>query len=151
MKRFCTLVTVVLLLAGCASGTGGGSDASDASKVKIRIQQLDNENGYDFVRARSVNIRYALYATNTTASPVTLSRVEFRTIGTGAYSLAPTSASLNIPIGPTETIRTVISAWGNSQGGNAGSKEPVTLHGTAYLTGLTGPFVQIFTENLQQR
>ena len=148
MRIYCTLLSFALLLAGCASGTGADTSST---KVTIRIQQLDNENGYDFVKARSVNIRYALYATNTTASPVTLSRVEFRTLDTGAYTIPPTSTSLNIPIGPTETIRTVISVWGTSQGGNAGSKEPVTLHGTAYLNGISGPFVQIFTENFRQR
>jgi hypothetical protein len=41
--------------------------------------------------------------------------------------------------------------WATSQGGNAGARQPVTLHGTAYMTGQTGPFIQIFTENLQQR
>ena len=148
MKTYCTLFAVVLLLAGCASSTGGDSNSA---KVTIRMEQLDNANGYNFVSARPVNIRYALYATNATAGPVTLSRVEFRTIDIGAYSIPPTSTSLNIPISPTQTVRTVISVWGTSQGGNAAAREPVTLHGTAYLTGPSGPFVQLFTENFRQR
>jgi hypothetical protein len=45
----------------------------------------------------------------------------------------------------------MISVWGYARGGRLSSEEPVTVRGTAYLTGPKGPFVKLFTEYIAQR
>jgi hypothetical protein len=147
-KRSCVLLAALLLFGGCASSA---DDDPNAAKITMHLEQLDNGGGNNFTFAGPVNLRFALTAANTTKDLVTLSRVEVKTISTGAYSIAPTSTSLNIPISPGQTISTTISVWGTARGGRLASEEPVTLRGTAYLTGPSGAFVNLFTEYLNQR
>jgi hypothetical protein len=147
-KRNCVLLAAVLLLAGCASS---GDEDPNAPKITIHLEQLDNGGGNNFTFAGPVNLQYALTATNTTKDLVTLSRIEVRTISSGAYSISPTSTSLNIPISPGQSVSTTIAVWGYARGGRLSSEEPVTLRGTAYLSGPSGAFVNLFTEYISQR
>jgi hypothetical protein len=148
MRRHCALLISVLVLAGCASSA---DDDPNAPKVTVHLEQLDNGGGNNFIFAGPVNLQFALSVTNTTKDLVTLSRLEVRTISTGAYSISPTSTSLNMPVSPGQSVNTTIAVWGYARGGNLSSQEPVTLRGTAYFSGPSGAFVRLFTEYIGQR
>jgi hypothetical protein len=148
MRRHCALLISVLVLAGCASSA---DDDPNAPKVTVHMEQLDNGGGNNFFFAGSVNLQFAVTVTNTTKDLVTLSRLEVRTISTGAYSISPTSTSLNMPVSPGQSVNTTIAVWGYARGGNLSSQEPVTLRGTAYFSGPSGAFVRLFTEYIGQR
>ncbi|MDP9359902.1 MAG: hypothetical protein M3P29_00465 [Acidobacteriota bacterium] len=147
MRRHYALLAV-LLLAGCASSA---DDDPNAPKVTVHLEQLDTGGGNNFFFAGAVNLQYALSVTNTTKDLVTLSRLEVRTISTGAYSISPTSTNLNLQVGPGQSMTTAIAIWGYARGGNLSSGEPVTLRGTAYFSGPSGAFVRLFTEYITQR
>jgi hypothetical protein len=147
MKRSCAFLFAVLLLAGCASSV---DDDPNAPKITLHLQQVDDgANSYTF--AGSVNVQFVLTAANTTKETVTLNRIEVRTISSGAYSIPPTSTSLNLKLEPGQGLRTQLSLWGYARGGRLYSEEPVTLRGTAYMTGPSGAFVKLFTEYISQR
>lgn len=145
MRRRCALLAV-LLLAACASS----DEDPNAPKVTVHLQQLDS-GGNAFTFAGPVNVQFELTATNTTKDPVTLTRLEVRTVSSGAYTISPTSTNLNMQLGPGQSLTTTIAVWGYARGGNLSSGEPVTLRGTAYFSGPSGAFVRLFTEYIGQR
>ena len=143
MKR---AVLILLLLAGCASV----QDDPNAPNVVLHVAQFESQpDAYLF--GGSVNVRLAVSAANRTTDPVTLSRIEIRTVGSGAYTIRPTSTPLNIKLAPGQEATVPISLWGFSRGGYASAREPVTLRATAFMTGPTGAFVRLFTEYIPQQ
>jgi hypothetical protein len=147
MKKHKALLAVALILAGCASSA---DEDPNAPKVTVHLQQIDSV-GNEFTFAGPVNVQFVLTATNTTKDPVTLTRLEVRTVGSGAYTISPTSTNLNMQLGPGQSVTTTIAVWGYARGGRLSSEEPVTLRGTAYLSGPSGAFVRLFTEYIGQR
>lgn len=93
-----------------------------------------------------MNVRYALSIANRTKDPVTLTRIEIRTVSSGAYSMRPTSTQINIELPPGQEKTIPLSLWATARGGNFAAHEPVTVRATAYMTGPAGPFVRLFTE-----
>jgi len=138
---------ILLLLAGCASGS---HDDPNAPNVELHVAQFESQpDAYLF--GGSVNVRFAVSAANHTKDPVTLNRIEIRTVSSGAYTIRPTSTIINIKLAPGQEATVPISLWGFSRGGYASAREPVTLRTTAYMTGPTGPFVRLFTEYIPQQ
>jgi hypothetical protein len=140
-------VLILLLLAGCASDV---QDDPNAPKVELHVAQFEAPpDAYLF--GGSVNVRFALSAVNRTKEPVTLNRIEIRTVGSGAYTLRPTTTPININLAPGQEATVPLSIWGYSRGGNAAAHEPVTIRAIAYMTGPTGAFVRLFTEYIPQQ
>ena len=147
MSRQYALLAAVLILSGCVSSA---DDDPNAPQVTVHLEQLDSGvNSFTF--AGPVNLQFAVSVANTTKDLVTLSRLEVRTISSGAYSISPTSTNLNLPVSPGQSVNTTIAVWGYARGGNLSSQEPVTLRGTAYFSGPSGAFVRLFTEYINQR
>jgi hypothetical protein len=137
---------ILLILAGCASGT---ADDPNAPNVELHLAQYESApNAYLY--GGMVNVRYALSVANRTKDPITLTRIEIRTIGSGAYTIRPTSTPINIDLAPGQEKTVPINIWGSARGGYLSSQEPVTLRATAYMKGPKGAFVRLFTEYLRQ-
>ncbi|HEV7426076.1 MAG TPA: hypothetical protein VGQ46_06875 [Thermoanaerobaculia bacterium] len=140
-------VLIVLLLAGCATGA---QDDPSAPNVALHLAQYESApNAYLF--GGQVNVRYELSVANRTNDRVTLNRIEIRTIGSGAYTIRPTSTPINIDLGPGQEKTVPLSLWASARGGNMSAQEPVTLRATAYMTGPKGAFVRLFTEYLSEQ
>ena len=138
---------ILLLLAGCASGA---PDDPNAPNVIVHVEQFESQpDAYLF--GGSVNVRFAVSAMNRTKDPITLNRIEIRTVGSGAYTIRPTPTPINLKLAPGQEATVPISLWGFSRGGYASAREPVTLRAIAYMTGPTGPFVRLFTEYIPQQ
>jgi hypothetical protein len=139
-------VLILLLLAGCSSA----ADDPNAPNVALHIAQYESApNAYLY--GGLVNVRYSLSVANRTKDPVTLTRIEIRTIGSGAYTIRPTSTPINVDLAPGQEKTIPLSLWANARGGNLSAQEPVTLRATAYMTGPTGAFVRLFTEYLTEQ
>jgi hypothetical protein len=135
-------VLSLLLLAACSSVT---QDDANAPNVMLHIAQYESApNAYLY--GGLVNVRYSLSVANRTKDPITLTRIEIRTIGSGAYTIRPTSTPVNADLGPGQEKTIPLSLWAQARGGNMSAQEPVTLRATAYMTGPTGAFVRLFTE-----
>jgi hypothetical protein len=139
-------ILAVILLASCASAP----DDANAPNVSLHLAQEDSApNAYLYGGA--VNVRYSLSVANRTKDPITLTRIEIRTVSSGAYTIRPTSTPINIDLAPGQEKTIPISLWANARGGNLSAHESVTLRATAYMTGLSGPFVRLFTEYLSEQ
>jgi hypothetical protein len=147
MKRTYAFLAAVLFLAGCASSA---DEDPNAPKITLHLEQVDT-GGNPFTFSGPVTVQFVLTSSNTTSDPVTLNRIEIRTVSSGAYSISPITTNLNLQLGPGQTQQSMISVWGYARGGHLFSEEPVTVRGTAYLTGPKGPFVKLFTEYIAQR
>ena len=136
----------MILLAGCASS----QDDPNAPSVTIHLTPYDSSsNAYTY--NGPVAVKFELSIANTTKDPVTLNRIEIRTIGSGAYTIQPISTPINVVVAPGQGKAMPISVWGYARGGRLSSEEPVTVRGTAYLTGPQGAFVKLFTEYITQQ
>ena|ERR1019366_4320321 len=147
MKRTYAFLAAVLLLAGCASSAG---EDSNASKITLHLEQVDTGVN-TFASPGPVTVQFVLTGTNTTTEPLTLARLEVRSISDGAYSIPPVTRTLNVQLAPGQSQQLPISVWGNAHGGRGYSTAPVILRGTGYLTGPKGHFVKLFTEGILQR
>src|SRR4051794_20014205 len=83
-----------LLVAACSSAT---QDDPNAPNVVLHLAQYESApNAYLY--GGLVNVRYALSIANRTKDPITLNRIEVRTVSSGAYTLRPTSTPMNIEL-----------------------------------------------------
>jgi len=131
----------VLFLAACAST----QDDPNAPNVVLHLAQYESApNAYLY--GGLVNVRYDLSIANRTSEPVTLTRIEIRTVSSGAYTLRPTSTMINIDVAPGQEKTIPLSLWANARGGNLAAQEPVTIRVAAYMKNASGPFVRLFTE-----
>jgi hypothetical protein len=134
-------VLILLLLTACASAP----DDANAPNVSLHLAEYESfSNAYLY--GGLVNVRYSLSVANRTKDPVTLTRIEIRTIGSGAYTIRSTSTPINVDLAPGQEKTIPLSLWANARGGQLAAHEPVNLRAAAYMTGPSGAFVRLFTE-----
>ena len=120
------------LFAGCATST--------APDVSVRIEQLTTFSDLRF--AGPINVEYRVAVSNATDAPVTLVRLELRTVGPAAYVLREPAMPLRLAVPAKSSASAVVTARGAALGGNAQSKEPPTVRATAYFDGAAGAFTR---------
>jgi len=135
-------VLILLLLTACSSAT---QDDPNAPNVVLHLAEYESAPN-SYLYGGLVNVRFALSIANRTKDPVTLTRIEIRTIGSGAYTIRSTSTPINVALAPGEEKTIPLSLWGNARGGTLAAQEPVTIRAAAYMTSPAGPFVRLFTE-----
>jgi hypothetical protein len=140
MKK--VVLFAVIVLTACAS-----QPATNRPEVGIHLEQVNTPPDI-FYFAGPLNLQYQISVTNLTDQPITLKRLELRTVGPGAYRLRSASTPMNVSIPPKGSKTVTISAWGYSNGGYLTATEPVTLNGIGYFDSPSGPFVRIFNENI---
>jgi len=134
-------VLILLLLTACAST----QDDPNAPNVVLHLAQYESApNAYLY--GGLVNVHFALSIANRTRDPVTLTRIEIRTVSSGAYTIRSTSTPINVDVAPGQEKTIPLSLWANARGGNLAAQEPVTIRAAAYMKGPTGAFVRLFTE-----
>jgi len=98
-----------------------------------------------------VNLRFQLTLTNPTDQPVTLRRLDLRTVGSASIVLRATGTPFNVEVKPHGTTSVTTSVWANSRGGMLAQDEPISLQATAYFDSPKGPFVRLIAANLSPR
>jgi hypothetical protein len=142
MKSLASVIALLFVL-GCSSS----ATDSNGPNVVIHATPLDTSSNL-FYFPGPVGLRYQITVENPLDQPVTLRRLDLRTIGSGAYFLRTGETSMNVTIPPKSAKQFSVSTWGRSRGGFLGSTEPVTLRGTAYFDSPGGAFVRLFNENI---
>jgi hypothetical protein len=138
----CAAITLVVLSA-CAS-----SSQSSGPNVTLHLTPVSSPADI-FYFAGPINLQYQLSVINPTSEPLTLTRLELRTIGPGAYSIRTQASPMNLKIPPNATVTYTISVWGYARGGYLAAEEPVTLQGTTFFRGTSsGSFIRIFNETI---
>lgn len=96
------------------------------------------------------SITFQVSITNKSSEMITIRQLQLASVGTGAYVLRRDPHFLNKDIPPGETLVATINVPAFAQGGNTGSREPVTVRGTAYFDSEYGLFQRVFLSNFQQ-
>lgn len=94
-------VLSILLIAGCASQSNNLK--SDVAQPHVTIEQLSSVPITAEHVTGGVPVQYRMSVTNEAQIPITLKRVEVRSIGDGAYVVQPNSKPVSLAIGPGET------------------------------------------------
>ena len=143
MKKSAFSILAVVVLVSCST-----SMSSSGPPVSVDVAQL-NASSNIFYFAGPVALQYQVRVTNPTNDPVTLTRLDLETIGSGAYFLRSSGTPMNLTIPPNSTQAYTISVWGRARGGYLASSEPVTLRTVAYFHGpAAGSFVRMSTGNV---
>jgi hypothetical protein len=145
MRTTIATAVLVLVLGGCASS----ADSGTGPNLDIHLQQASGVPDMFYFRG-PINLQYRLSIANPTGTPLTLRRLDLRTIGPGAYSIRTGSTPIRQTIAPNGTTTVVLSAWGQATGGYLRSEEPVNVRGVAYFDTPDGHgFVRQFVETFQ--
>jgi hypothetical protein len=145
MKRIASVVALVALI-GCASSHGPDTRI----KPEIRIEQVVGpaDLGYP---GGSIDVQYEIQITNHSQEPMTLRRVDVRSVGGGAYLLRPYTYHFNEKVTPGNFV--AVRFWAHAYQAGAfgrGSTEPVTLRAILHFDSDSGPFQQILLKELTQ-
>jgi hypothetical protein len=142
MKSVVSALSFALFFVACAS-----SNQPSGPNVTLQLQPL-NQPSDVFYFSGPINLQYHLAINNPTNQELTLTRLDLRTFGPGAYSVRTSAMPMNLRVAPNSTTVYTISVWGYSRGGYLSATEPVTLQGTGYFKGPSGTFVRIFNQNI---
>ena len=146
--KYASVLLALVLTAGCASSSNSAQNDLP-NKVQVELGQVSNlSNAYYF--AGPVNIQYQLGITNNTGVPITLRRLQLRTISPGAYALRTPTSTMTANVAPGQSTVVNLSAWGRTSGNELSAQEPVSIQGTAYFDSPQGSFVKVFTTLIPQ-
>jgi hypothetical protein len=138
------------LLASAAIAACSTIDNAEVDLIppEIALRQLGGPGlaGSQVTGAISVNMR--LTVRNPSMETITLKRVDFATIGQGAYAVANVSRPFGKTIGPDQTIE--LDTWvpADSEGSIIGNNGPVTMRVTAFFDSEVGQFRKVYTINM---
>jgi hypothetical protein len=139
-----SLITLLALIMGAIPAM-----AATAPAVGVHLVQTTTPADTVFFRG-PVTVEYQLTITNPTNAPITLTRLNLQSMGSGAYTLRTGDAPVKtiIPANGSTTLK--LSAWARARGGFMRSTQPVDIHGVLWFQGPTGNFVKQFIEYLPQ-
>jgi hypothetical protein len=143
--RFLILLIVLLLLAACSS-----NPKNDAPPIGVDLALANTPTNILYF-AGPVNLQFAVTLTNPTDMPVTLRRLDLRTLGGSSFYMRATGTPFHVEVKPHANTTVTMSAWGNSRGGMLAEDEPIQLQATAYFDSPKGPFVRLLNAVVSPR
>jgi hypothetical protein len=138
-----------LLLGGCASHTN--NTKVDVAQPQVEIQQLSSVPLVAEQVTGGMPVQYRMSVTNTAQVPITLKRVDVRSMGSGAYDVPPTSKpySLVIEPGATEAFDLWIPAYATTS--VAGANGAVALQLRTQFDTASGSFQNVTVSQVMGR
>jgi len=143
------LLLVLLLAAGCSSGVAS-TPPPGILEPQLAIRQL----GGSGVAASQVTgptpVNFRIQVFNPSSEDLELQRIEFQTVGYGAYTVSNASRPFDKPIPSNTTIEvdTWVGAYANDT--IIGVNGPATLRITAYFKTPFGVFKQVYTKEVNR-
>ncbi len=95
------VTTLVLFLIGCASAS--------LSEPQIHIHQLSNVSEAARHITGGISVQYRVEITNRANQPITIKRIDLVSLGTGAYTLRPSSNPFDARLNPGDA--TALELW----------------------------------------
>jgi len=139
------IVALLLVAAACAS-----NPRDEGPPIGVELALLDAPANILYFPG-PVNLRFELTLTNPTDQPVTLQRLDLRSIGSASLFLRATGTPFHVEVKPHASTSVTTSVWANSRGGMLAQDEPISLQATAYFDSPKGPFVRLVAANLSPR
>ncbi len=145
MKRIASVLALVAL-AACSSSHG--PDTRIRPEIHLEQAVGPADLGYP---GGSIQVQYEVQITNHAQEPITLRRIEVRSMGGGAYRLRPEAYPFNEKVTAGNFV--AVRFWAHAFQAGAfgrGSTEPVTLRAILYFESPTGSFQEILLKELSQ-
>lgn len=144
MRRF--VIAAAFLLAACSTSR----DRVQIQPPDIQLRQVIGpaDQGYP---SGPIQVRYEIAIANRSSEPLTLTRIEVESVGTGAYQLIRDALRFNQTVAPlsTERMQFWVRAFARPQS-RAGVGEPVTFRGIFYFDTPVGQVHRVLMTNLPQ-
>lgn len=118
------------MLIGCASAA---PKKAPLDEPQIHIAQLSNIAEAARHVTGNISVQFRVDVENVAKVPITLKRIDLVTLGSGAYSLRPTSAPFDAHLSPGET--TAVQMWAPAFIDDptiVGANGPVTVRATLF-------------------
>jgi len=132
------LIVALLVLAACASNP----PKDEGPPIGIDLALANGATSILYF-AGPVSLQFEATLTNPTDMPVTLRRLDLRTLGGSSFSMRATGTAFHVEVPPHGSKSVTMSAWGNSRGGMIAESEPIQLQATAYFDSPKGPFIKL--------
>lgn len=144
MRRITLLLLTVLWLVGCSS-----RDGVQRIDPEIRLGQLPGAY-FAMSTAGPLAVSYQMSVRNKSSEPISLRRLQIRTVGSAPYVLrnVPVFFKEEILPGKTATVNFTVDAY--SQGGIFAADEPILLQCVAHFDSADGSFQKVFTQRVLQ-
>lgn len=138
------LASILLALGSCAS-------SAKLTRVEPAIAVVQTStNPFLMEQGGQLAVVYMMAIRNTTSEPITLTRLEMKTIGGGPYLLRGTPVTFHRSIAPGKTAKVRFSMWAWSPGGRTVAAEPVVLSGLVWFDSPSGSFSTRFLQRIRQ-
>ncbi len=135
----------ITALAGCSTMDNA---KVDLIPPELALRQLGGPGvaGNQVTGPISVNFRVTVF--NPSSETITLKRLDFSTIGQGAYAISSASRPFGKTIAPDQKIE--VETWlpAVSEGSIIGNNGPVTMRVTAFFGSDVGQFRKVYTINV---
>jgi len=146
------VAVAVFTLTSCASSrseSGLGSAKVDVTDPEIQITQLSMVPGAARYISGGLPIKYSVKVANHDKQPITLTRLDVRSIGMGAYTLASTSRPFKMKVAPDGLM--AAEFWVPATIDDVtvyGANGPVTLSCVAQFDSPVGQFQRVFVQQV---
>jgi len=151
-KIFFVALALTALLAGCTSSTsdsGLGRATANLVQPELTFQQVSIVPQVARHVTGNVPVHYRVRVANKSAEPITLTRIEVRSIGMGAYTLNPQSHPFKKMVAPDHFE--VVDFWLPAVIDDPtvyGANGPVTLRAVAHFDSPVGQFDQVVIQQV---
>ncbi len=108
LRSFAPLRMTLAFLIGCASAAPQNKTAS-LSEPEIHIHQLSNVSEAARHITGGISVQYRVEITNRANQPITIKRIDLVSLGTGAYTLRPSSNPFDARLNPGDA--TALELW----------------------------------------
>ena len=154
MRKAIAASVVLLLVAGCSSGSG--ASRSNASRVKLAEPEilLVQTNNVPIAARHSdgmLSIHYALRVENRAEETIKLRQVTVQSVSEGAYYVSPTSRPFDVAIEPKQKEEVEFWVPAKPAGTIVGANGPVMLRVTCQFESPEGKFQHIVTRLVNER
>ena len=133
-----------ILFIACASG-----EFAPSGLILPELELAQLPNGLELLNyPGQVQITYHLRVKNLSGEPITLQKIDLRTVGEGPYRTASETGTLNETIDPAATKVIQFTLWAASRGERRTADEPVTVRLIAYFDTPLGPMAKTISKRL---
>lgn len=162
MRKAIAASVVLLLVAGCSSGSGTSTaPQTGANESSAKIARRDKpeillvQTSSLPVAARHTDgmltVHYAMRVENRAVEQITLRRVTVQSVSEGAYYVEPTSKPYNLAIEPKQKQEVEFWVAARPAGSIVGANGPVTLRVTCEFDSASGRFQHIVMQRVNER
>lgn len=151
MKHLAVIASIVVFAVACSTSSHSTGSKAKLEDPVLNIEQLHGPAQENYPQG-PIEVQYELQIGNKSDVPMTLKRVQIRTVNPagGAYSLTNRAYYFNSTVPPHSDGSVTFWAKGYFFGRGSRESEPVTVQGTANFETPRGYYDKVFVADISQ-